>query len=237
MRARTLTDSAAWRAARLKLLADEKALTREADRLAAARRALPRLRISKSYRFTGPQGGLTLADLFGPRSQLVTYHFMFPDAWEEGCTSCSFWADNMEGIAPHMAARDTALVMTSAAPYPRLAAYRERMGWTTPWVSEADGDFGSDMGARFTPDQLAGGGTPYNFGTSGFPVTEAPGLSVFLRDPDGAIFLTYQAFARGLEAINAAYGMIDLTPRGRDEGDGPMAWLRRRDSYPGPGPA
>lgn len=232
MTAHTIANPSDWAAARTALLTAEKAHTRAADDLARARRELPWLKIETDYRFDGPDGAMSLADLFGPHGQLVIYHFMFAPGWAEGCTSCSFFADNMNGIEPHMAARDTALVMVSAAPYPTLAAYRARMGWTLPWVSEgAEGAFGRDMGVRFSPDQLASGAKIYNFATSGFPVSEAPGISCFTRDEAGAVFLTYQTFARGLEAANGAFRMMDLTAKGRDEGDAPMGWLRRRDQY------
>lgn len=226
----TTAEHAAWLTARRDLLAAEKAHTRAGDELARARRALPRVPIVADYRFADATGEARLADLFGRHGQLLVYHFMFPAEWDAGCTSCSFWADNLEGLLPHLAARDAALVMTSAAPPDRIAAYRARMGWTTPWYSELTPEFGRDMGVRFTDEARAGGAALYNFGTSGFPVNEAPGLSVFARSDDG-VFLTYQSFGRGIESFNAAYALMDLLPRGRDENGRPMGWLRRRDDY------
>ncbi len=219
-----------WLEARKALLAEEKALKLASDRLAEARRALPCMAITRDYRFHGAEGEVGLAELFGPHSQLATYHFMYPQNWEVGCKSCSFWADNFEGLVPHLAARDTALVLTSAAPFAQLSAFQARMGWTTPWYSEGDLSFGTDMGVRFTEAERESGRPVYNFGSSGFPVGEAPGLSVFEKEGD-QIYLTYQTFARGLEIFNAAYGLMDLLPKGRDEKGQGMAWLRHRDAY------
>ena len=226
----TLAAHTDWLAARRELLAAEKAHTRAADDLARARRCLPRIPITETYRFADTSGEVGLPALFGPHSQLLVYHFMFPPEWEAGCTSCSYWADTLEGLGPHLAARDAALVMTSAAPPPQIAAYKARMGWTTPWLSEVGRDFGRDMGVRFTDEERADGARPYNFGTASFPVNEAPGLSVFAREGED-IFLTYQTFGRGLEQFNAAYGLMDLLPKGRDEGGRGMAWLKRHDDY------
>ncbi len=226
----TVMENAAWLAARQDLLAAEKAHKRAGDDLAAARRALPRLAVTKTYRFAAEDRHYVLADLFGPHSQLLVYHFMFPPEWEAGCTSCSFWADNLQGLRPHLAARDANLVFTSLATTEQITAFQSRMGWTIPWLSEKDGTFGRDMGVRFTDADRANGAKPYNFGTSGFPVNEAPGLSVFAKEGED-IFLTYQTFARGLEQFNAAYGLMDLLPKGRDEAGRGMAWLKRHDAY------
>lgn len=221
-----------WRDARLRLLEEEKALTRARDRLAEARRALPALRITKDYRFTGPEGELTLPDLFTGRSQLVVYHFMFGPDWEAGCPICSFWADTLDGLVPHLAARDTALTLVSRAPYDRLAAYRRRMGWDIPWVSSLGSDFNHDMGVSFTDEDLARGEQVYNYRKGGFEGSEAPGLSVFRRE-GATVWHTYSVYARGLDGFNAAYQLLDLTPKGRDEDalPFPMAWLRRHDEY------
>ncbi len=170
--------------------------------------------------FDGPNGKQTLSDLFAGRSQLVVQHFMFAPDWNEGCKSCSFWADGFERMIPHLAARDTTLVAISRAPLQKLLAFKARMGWAFDWFSSAGNDF--------------------NFGTSGFGVEEAPGISVFFRDDEGNIFHTYSCFARGLDMMNAAYHYLDLTPLGRHE-EGlpyPMDWLRLRDQYtPAPGTA
>jgi predicted dithiol-disulfide oxidoreductase (DUF899 family) len=221
-----------WTAARIALLAREKAFTSERDALAAARRELPWVRVEKPYRFEGPDGALTLADLFSGRGQLIVYHFMFGPDWEEGCPSCSFWADNFERIDIHLAHRDTTLVAVSKAPFAKLDAYRRRMGWTFPWVSSHDTDFNEDFHVTFTPEERDGGRIVYNWRERGFNGLEAPGVSVFARDGD-VVYHTYSAYSRGIDMLNGAYHLLDLTPKGRDEAGLPhsMAWLRRRDRY------
>jgi predicted dithiol-disulfide oxidoreductase (DUF899 family) len=222
-----------WIDARKALLAREKEFTHARERLAEDRRALPWVRIEKPYLFDSADGRKTLADLFKGRPQLVVQHFMFAPDWNEGCKSCSFWADGFERMIPHLAARDTTLVAISRAPLAKLAAFRKRMGWTFDWVSSAPGDFNFDFAVSFTPDQVKSGAKVYNFGTSGFGTEEAPGISAFYRDDAGDIFHTYSCFARGLDMMNAAYHYLDLTPRGRHE-EGlpyPMDWVRLRDQY------
>jgi predicted dithiol-disulfide oxidoreductase (DUF899 family) len=228
---RSVVSRAAWLEARRRLMTEEKALTRERDRLAAARRALPWLRVETPYGFDTPDGRRTLEDLFAGRSQLLIYHFMFPDAWEAGCKSCSFWADGYAGVGVHLAARDVTMVTVSKAPLPKLQAFKARMGWTFPWVSSAPSDFNRDFGVSFTPEEIASKARLYNFETQPFGVAEAPGVSVFARTASGEVFLTYQCFSRGLDALNPAYQLLDLVPRGRDEGDRPMSWLRHHDAY------
>jgi predicted dithiol-disulfide oxidoreductase (DUF899 family) len=225
---------AKWVEARLAHLAAEKELTRRRDELSRQRRELPWLEVTEEYVFDGPHGEQTLADLFAGRSQLLVYHFMYGPGWGEGCPSCSFWADNYDGIGIHLAHRDTTLVAIARAPYEELAAYRERMGWSFDLLSSNRSSFNHDMGVSFTPEQLEAGEKSYNFGTQVFGGEEAPGISVFARTDDGRIFLTYQTFARGLDMLNGAYHMLDLTPKGRDEDDLPwsMAWLHRHDAYP-----
>ena len=222
-----------WIAARKAHLDHEKEFTKARDRLSEERRALPWVKVDKAYLFDGPNGKVTLADLFKGRSQLVVQHFMFAPEWNEGCKSCSFWADGFERIIPHLAARDTALAAVSRAPLAKLQAFRTRMGWTFDWYSSAAGDFNYDYAVSFTSDEIKSGAKIYNFGTSGFSVEEAPGISVFYRDEQGCIFHTYSCFARGLDMMNAAYHYLDLTPLGRHE-EGlpyPMDWLRLRDRY------
>ncbi len=222
-----------WIEARKTLLAHEKEFTRMRDRLNEERRALPWVKVDKPYLFDSSEGERTLADLFGGSSQLVVQHFMFAPEWNEGCKSCSFWADGFERMIPHLAARDTTLVAVSRAPLEKLEAFKKRMGWTFEWVSSGQGDFNYDFAVSFTPDQIKSGEKIYNFGTSGFGVEEAPGISVFYRDRAGDIFHTYSCFARGLDMMNAAYQYLDLTPLGRHE-EGlpyPMDWVRLRDQY------
>jgi predicted dithiol-disulfide oxidoreductase (DUF899 family) len=222
-----------WIEARKAHMAHEKEFTRARDRLNEERRALPWVRVDKNYVFEGPGGGNTLADLFGGRSQLVVQHFMFAPDWNEGCKSCSFWADQFDHMVPHLAARDTTLVAISRALLHKLEAFKARMGWTFDWFSSADSDFNYDYAVSFGPDEIKSDAKIYNFGTSGFGVEEAPGISVFYRDEAGAIFHTYSCFARGLDMMNATYHYLDLTPLGRHEENlsYPMAWLRLRDQY------
>lgn len=222
-----------WIAARRVHLAHEKEYTKARERLSEERRALPWVKVDKDYVFDGPGGPVKLADLFKGRPQLVVQHFMFSPDWNEGCKSCSFWADGFERMIPHLAARDTTLVAVSRAPLQKLDAFKERMGWTFDWVSSGGNDFNYDYAVSFTPEQLAAGDKVYNFGTTGFGIADAPGISVFYRDQDGTIYHTYSCFARGLDMMNAAYHYLDLTPLGRHE-EGlpyPMDWVRLRDQY------
>src|SRR6202171_4779931 len=192
-----------WIAARQAHLAHEKEYTRARDRLSEDGRALPWVKVDKAYVFDGPGGKQTLTDLFAGRSQLVVQHFMFAPDWSEGCKSCSFWADGFERMIPHLAARDTTLVAISRAPLQKLDAFKARMGWTFDWLSSSDDDFNYDYGVSFTPEQIKSGDKAYNFGTSGFSIEDAPGISVFFRDEAGNIFQTYSCFARGLAIMNA----------------------------------
>ncbi|MEX2647820.1 MAG: thioredoxin family protein [Alphaproteobacteria bacterium] len=225
----------AWLDARRALLAEEKALTRQRDALARARRALPRVRVDKPYIFDGEAGSVSIADLFGGCGQLVIYHFMFGPDWEEGCKSCSFWADGFERIVVHLNQRDVSFAMVARAPLAKLLAFRRRMGWTLPWVSSLGNDFNRDFNVSFTPDEIERETAFYNFTTGRFPVEEAPGMSVFLKDADGAVFHTYSCYARGLDMLNPAYHVLDLVPKGRDEDELPytMAWVRHHDRYGG----
>src|ERR1700691_2895429 len=178
-----------WIAAREAPLVHEKEYTQARDRLSAERRALPWVKVDKSYLFDGPGSQRTLADLFAGRSQLVVQHFMFAPDWTEGCKSCSFWADGFERMVPHLAARDTTLVAISRAPLPKLDAFKARMSWTFDWFSSAGSSVNYDYAVSFSPEEIESGAPIYNFGTSGFGVEEAPGISVFYRDEAGGIFL------------------------------------------------
>jgi predicted dithiol-disulfide oxidoreductase (DUF899 family) len=219
-----------WIDARRKLLAREKELTRMRDQLSEQRRSLPWLQIDKRYVFEGPQGQEALHDLFGERNQLVIYHFMFGPDWEAGCKSCSFWADNFDGIIPHLAHRDVSFAVVSRAPLAKLLAFQLRMGWSFKWLSSLANDFNRDFGVTFTPDEIATGEIDYNYGKHPAYGQEMPGISVFYRE-DAAVFHTYSCYARGLDMMNTAYHYLDLVPKGRDEADGPMSWLRLRDQY------
>ena len=229
-----VVDRDGWLQARRAHMEAEKEFTRRRDELSRERRELPWLEITEDYVFEGPEGEESLADLFDGRSQLLVYHFMYGPGWEEGCPSCSFWADNYDGVGVHLAHRDTTMVTISRAPRAELEAYRQRMGWGFRWVSSHGNDFNFDMGVSFTPEQIDSGESLYNFGTQGVWGDEAAGISVFRRADDGRIFLTYQTFARGLDMLNGAYHLLDLTSKGRDEDDlaWSMAWLHRHDAYP-----
>ncbi|MEM7018973.1 MAG: DUF899 domain-containing protein [Pseudomonadota bacterium] len=222
-----------WLEARKTLMAREKAFTRERDELNKARQSLPWVKIDENYTFTSPNGEATLADLFEGRSQLIVYHFMFGADWEEGCPSCSFWADGYDPLIVHLNARDVSLAVISSASLDKLEAYKNRMGWSFKWVSSANNNFNRDFRVSFSETDLAEEGPNYNFGVNRFNGPEAPGMSVFYKDDNGAIYHTYSAYARGLDIFNAAYHYLDVVPKGRDEGDlpYPMAWLRRHDAY------
>jgi predicted dithiol-disulfide oxidoreductase (DUF899 family) len=221
-----------WIATRREFLAKEKEFTRMRDELSRQRRELPWEKVEKNYVFDGPNGKESLGDLFAGRSQLIVYHFMFDPSWDAGCKSCSFWADNFERLPIHLKHRDISLVAISRAPLAKLEAYRKRLGWTFKWVSSGGNDFNYDYRVSFTKDQVASGRVDYNFGTNpDYANDEMPGISVFYKDSSGAIFHTYSTYARGIDMMNNAYHYIDLTPKGRDEGDGIMAWLRRNDEY------
>lgn len=222
-----------WLAARKSLLVKEKALTRMHDELSAERRALPWLRVTEPYVFDGPNGQETLAQLFAGRSQLVVYHFMFAPEWESGCKSCSFWADSFNGVVEHLAQRDVSFVAISRAALPKLQAFQQRMGWCFKWLSSQGNSFNFDFHVSFGADQLARGEAVYNYGSLTQPGTDMPGISVFAKDAGGDVFHTYGTYGRGIEVINAAYQLLDLVPKGRDE-DGlpmPMSWVRLRDQY------
>lgn len=231
-----------WLEARKRHLADEKEFTRMRDRLSQARRDLPWERVEKEYVFEGAGGRATLADLFDGRGQLVIYHAMFNPAtaspsttWTKDapCFVCSWWMDNFDRVVVHLNHRDVTMAAVSLAPYPKVAAYRRRMGWSFPLYSSIGSDFNFDYRVSFTPEELAAGEADYNYRTD--PVTigsEAPGVSVFARDESGQIFHTYSTYARGLDMLNVAYHYLDIVPKGRDENAQGVMWVHRRDEYP-----
>lgn len=223
-----------WEKACREHLVKEKEFTRLRDKLSQTRRDLPWTKIQKEYQFDTFAGRKSLGDLFEGKSQLIIYHFMFDPDWENGCPSCSFWADNFNSINVHLNARDINLIAASNAPLNKLQSYKERMGWTFNWVSSFENDFNTDFGVTFTEDEMNNSSQAfYNFKTAGFPVSEAPGASVLYKNESGEIFRTYSCYARGLDILNGAYNFIDITPKGRDEDDLPMtmAWIRRHDEY------
>ena len=220
-----------WTQARKRLLVKEKAFTRLRDKLAAERRALPWEAVTQDYVFEGPDGKRSLADLFDGRSQLVVYHFMFHPDWDAGCPHCSRWADSFDRPIVHLNQRDVAMVAVSRAPYPKLAAYRRRMGWTFPWFSSFGSDFNFDFNVSFTPSEVKRRKAFYNFELQDPFAPEREGVSVFHRDRKGRIYRTYSTFARGIDMMNVDYQYLDLTPRGRDEGRRGPFWVRRHDEY------
>jgi len=221
----------AWVEARVALLAKEKELTRLGDELARARRELPWEAVTERYVFETPRGRATLGDLFGKRTQLVVYHFMFDPTKGAACRVCSFWADNFDGTPIHLAQRDVAFVAVSRAPLAKIEAFKKRMGWSFDWVScGEEGRFNRDFQASFTPRE-AEHGAVYNYVKQPVGGRDREAISVFYKDPAGAVFHTYSAYARGVEALNAAYRVLDLVPKGRDEGAGGASWVRHHDRY------
>jgi len=220
-----------WIEARKELQVKEKEFTRLRDKLSVERRDLPWVKIEKEYLFTGGNGKQSLAELFDSKNQLMIYHFMLGPDWEEGCQSCSFWADNFNGIDVHLAHRDITFLSVSRGEYEKLAAYKQRMGWDFKWVSSFDNDFNYDFGVSFTKDEKEVNKITYNYLEQPYFIDELAGISVFFKDDDGDIYHTYSTYSRGLDLLNGAYNFMDLSPKGRDEADGIMQWLRRHDQY------
>lgn len=223
-----------WLAARTRLLAKEKAFTRAREKLAAERRALPWVKVEKDYRFDGPAGPETLAELFAGRSQLVVYHFMFDPRHKEGCHGCSFWADNFNGVIAHLNQRDVTLLAVSRAPLKKLDAFKARMGWDFKWVSSGDSDFNYDFHVSFTAEEMKRGRAYYNYRANHQVwMRDMPGISVFYKNPQGEIFHTFSCYSRGIDMQNTAYQYLDLVPKGRDEAhlEFPMSWLDYHDKY------
>ena len=231
MKSHTVVSQEDWLIARKKLLAQEKEFTRLRDQLSVERRALPWVKIDKDYIFDGEQGQQNLAALFGDKSQLMIYHFMLGPDWDEGCPSCSFWADNFDGIDSHLAHRDISFLAVSRGSYEQLAAYKKRMGWSFKWVSSLNNDFNYDMGVSFSAEEKEKNKITYNYRKQPYFIDELQGVSVFYKDDQDEIFHTYSTYSRGIDILNGAYNYIDLSPKGRDEEDGIMKWLRRHDQY------
>ena len=251
MRDHKVIGRAEWQAIRDELLQREKEHTRMGDELARQRRELPWVAIGKQYRFDTDSGPRTLAELFDGRSQLMIYHFMFGPSYEAGCPVNSSIADGLDGLLPHLHARDVSLLLVSQAPLSRLLAYRHRMGWSLPWVSAANSDFNYDFGASYTEEQVRSwgldegglpgldeGGLPpivaQNAAATGTDVagylSESPAMSAFTLQ-DGAVYQTYATAGRGVEFLMGYYPILDRTPRGRDEGGAFQTWVRRHDEY------
>ena len=218
-----------WLTARQELLTEEKEYTRQRDRLSAARRALPWVKVEKQYVFDTPAGKKTLAELFDGRSQLVVDHFMLGPGWGEGCVGCSFGADHIDNSLVHLEHHDVSTVVVSRAPLAEIEAYKKRMGWTFNWVSSHGSDFNYDYHVSFSKDDLAKGKVFYNYRMTENGMEELPGLSVFFKDGDD-VYHTYSSYARGAEELLTTYMVLDLTPKGRNE-SGPMDWVKRHDEY------
>ena len=233
-----------WAAAREQLLVREKEHTRLGDELARQRRELPWVRVDKEYRFDTDVGTRTLAELFHGRSQLLIYHFMFGPSYAAGCPTCSSIADSINGVLPHLNARDVTMLVVSQAPLETLQAFRQRMDWRFPWVSSAGSEFNTDLGFSSSREQTRAWAEPMrdqlppiaarNAGQTGTDIvgylTESFGFSVFALD-DGDVYQTYSAGGRGVEFLMGYYPILDRAPKGRDEGDGFQLWIRRHDEY------
>lgn len=233
-----------WLAAREELLVREKEHTRLGDEIAQRRRELPWVRLEKDYRLDTDDGEKPLGELFEGRSQLLVYHFMFGPSYDAGCPVNSSIADAIDGVLPHLHARDVTLALVSQAPLEKLQAYKRRMGWSVPWVSSARSDFNVDLGFSRTEEQsreavaqMEGALPPIvarNARSTGTDIagylTESPGFSAFVKT-DGAVYHTYSTTWRGLEFLMTYYPILDHAPKGRDEGEDWQLWIRRHDEY------
>ena len=223
-----------WLKARLELLKKEKEYSKTRDELTKSRQELPRVKIKKDYFFEGHTGKISLRNLFDGKSQLIVYHFMFEEDWSEGCKSCSFLADHYEPAIIHLANRDVSMITVSKAPLEKIEAFKKRMSWNFNWLSSHHSDFNRDFHVSFTCEEIQQGKGHYNFKESElFGTKEAPGISVFVLDKDGQIYHTYSAYARGLENFLTAYHLLDIVPKGRNEGKFSygMEWLHHKDRY------
>jgi predicted dithiol-disulfide oxidoreductase (DUF899 family) len=222
----------AWLAARKAFLAKEKEFNRLRDELSRQRRELPWEKVEKEYVFDGPSGPETLSGLFGDRTQLVVYHFMFHPDGNEGCRHCSFWADSFNGIDVHLRHRDVSFLAISRAPLAKIEAFKKRMGWSFKWLSSFRNEFNHDHHVSFTPDEVKKGAV-YNYAHTAEVMPEREGASVFYKDEKGGVFHTYSTYARGIDLLNTAYNVLDLVPKGRDEDalEFTQAWVRHHDRY------
>jgi predicted dithiol-disulfide oxidoreductase (DUF899 family) len=232
MNAPTIATRAAWLEARKALFEKERAMTHQLEALHAERRRLPWVRIDKRYTFQGPEGALDLDDLFGRQSQLAIYHFMLTPGSHHVCPGCSFLMDHVDAARRHFEHADLAFAAVSRASIERIEEVRQRMGWTFPWVSSGQSDFNYDFGVSFTEAERAAGRASYNYGLAS--ISRSPdmfGVSIVAKDDDGNIFHTYSTYHRGVELLAGALNWLDLAPKGRNEGDGTMSWVRLHDEY------
>lgn len=226
-----------WIAARKELLAKERELTRQRDAVSALRLTLPWVRVDKEYVFDGPNGPLTLSDLFESRSQLYIKHFMMAPGALHQCVGCSLEVDHMDGILPHLENHDVSYAVVARAPIGEIEAVRKRMGWRFLWVSSFRNDFNYDFHVSFRPEDVASGKAEYNYRRAPewtVEIQDLSGSSVFYQNDAGEIFHTYSAYARGGEQVLGIYGILDAMPKGRNE-RGPYHsltdWARPRDMY------
>jgi predicted dithiol-disulfide oxidoreductase (DUF899 family) len=221
-----------WLASRKALLIKEKAMFRELDALRAERRQLPWVKIEKPYTFEGPRGELTLAELFRGRSQLAAYHYMLTPGSDHVCKGCSYIADHVDGARQHFENADLSFAAISRAPIEHIEKIRQRMGWTFPWVSSNGTEFNYDFGVSFKKEDIEAGRALYNYGSQTIKNSEdMHGTSIFARNDTGDIFHTYSTYGRGDEVLMGAFAWLDLTPKGRNESDGIMSWLKLHDEY------
>ncbi|MEX3687567.1 DUF899 domain-containing protein [Paraburkholderia sp. BR14263] len=231
MESHKIVSQTEWLEARKALLAEERAFTHARDALVAKRQALPWVKVEKTYTFETPQGPRTLAQLFGPRSQLIIYHFMLGPEWEEGCPGCSFLSDHVDGMLPHLEHHDVTYVAVSRAPLAQIEAFKQRMGWRFPWVSSHASDFNFDYHVSFSEGDKARGKAIYNYIEQDYMSDELPGVSAFYRDEAGNVYHTYSTYARGGEMLIGTYAMLELTAKGRNEEKDMREWMRHHDRY------
>jgi predicted dithiol-disulfide oxidoreductase (DUF899 family) len=221
-----------WTSARKALFEKERAITHALDDLRAERRALPWVRVEKTYEFEGPEGPRTLGDLFGDRSQLAIYHFMLTPGSNHLCPGCSYTMDHVDAARRHFEHADLAFAAISRAPVERIEAVKSRMGWTFPWLSSDDGDFNYDFSVAFTAKDRDAGRALYNYGLTKIQRNaDMFGVSIFTKNAAGEIFHSYSTYHRGTELLMGAMNWLDLTPKGRNETGGTMSWLRLHDEY------
>lgn len=226
-----------WLKARKALLAEEREATHLRDRINRTRRALPWERVEKPYVFASPDGPRTLADLFQGRGQLLVQHFMLPPGEIGICKGCAGIADHVDAARRHFENADLSFAAVSRAPIAKIEAARRRMGWTFQWVSCGDNGFNHDFGTAFTPEEIGRGETAYNYGTTPYAAEDLPGVSVFVRTRAGELFHSYSAYSRGTEQLFTPFNFLDLVPKGRNETDGTMSWVRLHDEYGTPAAA
>ncbi len=220
-----------WLAARQALLVEEKKLTRAYDEVARQRRALPWVKVEKDYIFDTPDGPRSLSDLFAGRSQLFIYHFMLGPGWEDPCIGCSFIADHVDAARQHFEQADLSFAAVSRATVQEIENVKKRLGWKFAWVSSGRNTFNYDYNASFTKEQIASGQATYNFAPYTGDCEDLHGESIFVKDAAGDIYHTYSSYARAGERLIGAFQFLDLVPKGRNEPDGVMCWVRLHDQY------